>query len=966
MSFRVAALRLLFLAWWVLLSSFLANGQVSRVGATLEATVMDGSGAAISGAQVTLRNTETNQSRTLVTDERGFCRAAELGSGTYQVRVEKSGFSVYQHVGVRLTLGQTVQLGIRLAPATVTEQMTVTDQPSAIDTSQTTVTTTVENERIEELPVRSRNYLDFVLLAPGVAQSNRQQTPSGQSPLGDSGFVFGGLRPRSNNLSTDGLDNNDEYTGSSRTELSLETIQEFQVVNNGLSAEAGGASGGSVNVITKTGTNNFHGDVFIFAQNGVLNARPPLESATGKPDLSRYRGGFSLGGPITKNRTFFYTAAEQERQRAQSASDIQPDVVSALNRFLANGAFPRLSTRQIAEGFFPTARDETEVSGKINRQLTDKHSMMLRYSFTNTREVNDGFNTGGLSDQSSRGSSFTKDNGLVGSFLSLLSQDAVNDARFQIASRHVELRTGDATGPEADIVGLTQFGRSYEGNSRRTENHYEVSDTLTVAKGHHLLKWGAIANRVELSAFVADGFGGLYIFPSLSAFFAGTPEYFRQAFGNPSNSFAVTSYGGFIQEHWTVTTKLTLDIGLRYDFENLPSRFNQDFDNFSPRIGLAFSPSGAWVLRAGYGVFFDRYLLAYLNRTMLRDGVQGFEQVLEGDAAAGAFQRAAGGPLIVPLPGIAPAIYRPQPSLPTPYSQQSNISFEHLLGKDTTASATYLFVRGVKLPRTINVNLPAPVVLTPVNAAALGVPNPTPQQIGREVFGPPRLEPQFKDVYQTQNAANSTYHGVSFSLNRRVSKEIGFAGSYTYSKTLDDASDFVEQPQNPYDLRAERALSRQDQRHRFVFSGLFDLPFGDEEEHQREGGSNRFVRAVFGNILVAPIVTVNSGKPINPLSGVDSNRNDAFPLSSRPLVWGRNSLSTSSLASADLRVVKYLRFADNRHLDFEVEFFNLLNRRNVVQLNPFYGVEAAPLEGFGSPMDAANARQVQFSLDYEF
>jgi hypothetical protein len=267
MSFRVTALRLPILVGWALFGGFFANGQVSRVGATLEATVVDTSGAAISGAQVTLRNVETSQSRTMVTDERGFFRAAELGSGTYQVRLEKPGFSVYQHVGVRLSLGQTVELGIRLAPATVTEQMTVTDQPPPIDTSQTTVTTTVGNERIEELPVRSRNYLDFVLLAPGVSRSSSQQTPASQTPLANSGFIFGGLRPRSNNLSIDGLDTNDEYSGESRTELSLETIREFQVVNNGISAESGGASGGSINVVTKTGSNApdpLSGSLYVF------------------------------------------------------------------------------------------------------------------------------------------------------------------------------------------------------------------------------------------------------------------------------------------------------------------------------------------------------------------------------------------------------------------------------------------------------------------------------------------------------------------------------------------------------------------------------------------------------------------------------------------------------------------------------------------------------------------------------
>src|SRR5262249_29006268 len=225
-----------------------------------------------------------------------------------------------------------------------------------------------------ELPVRSRNYLNFVLLAPGVASSTQPPASSAQTPLSDSGFTFGGLGARSNNLSIDGLDNNDEYTGASRTELSLEIVREFQVVNNGLSAESGGASGGSINVVTKTGANIVHGDAFLFAQTGALNARSPLSADSLKPDLSRYRMGFAIGGPLIKDRTFYYTAFEQERTRAESGSDIDSGVASAINQFLAGGAFPRIATRRIAAGFFPVARAETEVSGKLNHQLNPRSS----------------------------------------------------------------------------------------------------------------------------------------------------------------------------------------------------------------------------------------------------------------------------------------------------------------------------------------------------------------------------------------------------------------------------------------------------------------------------------------------------------------------------------------------------------------------------------------------------------------
>src|SRR6266567_2367952 len=318
-----------------------AAAQASRVGATFEGIVRDASGAVIPNSKVTLHNPLTNQFRTVTTDEQGFFRAEQLAVGTYEVRVEQTGFALYRQAGVGASLGQTVHLDIVLAPPSASEQVTVNAQPSSLDPSQTSVVSSVDQERIEELPVRTRNYLDFVLLAPGVSSSPAASAASDSTPLTGSGFTCGGLRPRSNNVSIDGLDNNDEYTGSSRTELSPEIVQEFQVVNNGLSAESGGASGGSINVITRSGTNTVHGDAFLFAQDAALNARDPFETVPGKPSFRRLRAGFALGGPIVKGKTFYYTAVEQEHNRGQIGSDIDPAVASTINSFLATGAFPR-------------------------------------------------------------------------------------------------------------------------------------------------------------------------------------------------------------------------------------------------------------------------------------------------------------------------------------------------------------------------------------------------------------------------------------------------------------------------------------------------------------------------------------------------------------------------------------------------------------------------------------------------
>src|SRR5467141_5276612 len=370
-----------------------AGAQTSRIGATLQGTVTDSSGAVIPDVKVILRNTLTNQGRTVATDERGFFRAEALVVGTYEVRVEQAGFALYRHAGVQVGLGQTIFFDIVLVPASASAEVTVSAQPSTMDTSQTSVVSSIDQERIEELPVRNRNYLDFVLLSPGVSSAPAASSSAGAAPLSGSGFTFGGLRTRSNNISIDGLDNNDEYSGSSRTELSPEIVQEFQVVNNGLAAESGGASGGSINVITRSGTNTIHGDAFLFAQDGALNARDPFETEAGRPSFRRFRAGFALGGPVVKDRTFYYVAVEQEHNRGQIGSDIDPSVVSTINAFLAMGAFPGLATRHLTTAFSPTARAETEAAGKLDHQLTKNTALMLRYTFTNNKESGDAFNT---------------------------------------------------------------------------------------------------------------------------------------------------------------------------------------------------------------------------------------------------------------------------------------------------------------------------------------------------------------------------------------------------------------------------------------------------------------------------------------------------------------------------------------------------------------------------------------------
>lgn len=942
-----------------------AAAQLSRVAGALRGTIEDPAGYALAGAVIRLLRPDTNQARSLASGPTGSFWVGGLAPGRYELRVTAPGFARYVNGAIVIEIGRVAEVTVRLSASAVHQEITVAERALPIDVTQTTVATTVGAERIEESPVVNRSYLPFVLLAPGLSASNSQpSSPSAVTP--DSGFTFAGLRSRSNSLYIDGVENNDEYAGGVRTELSPETIHEFQVVNNGLSAESGGSAGGTINVVTKAGANLHHGDLFLFLQNGALDARDPLTNETTSPDLHKDRVGGAIGGPLVRNRSFYYLAVEQEHARGDDSSLISRSLASRVNQALSSGLFPHLSTRSLNPGLSPVERAETEASAKVTHQISPRHTLLLKYAFTNNREVGNAFNNGGLADPSARGSSFTEDQGLTGSLDSVLSSTAINSLGLQVSTRRSVMRTADQIGPGVDIAGLVQFGRPYAGNNYRRENHYEINDVVSVQRSRHLIKFGGDVDRISENLNIGDGFAGAYIFPSLAAFLSGTPDSFRQAFGTPHTRFAAAKFAGFVEDHWSAASHLTLDAGLRYDFEGLPRQFRQDSNNFAPRIGLAYSPSSNWVLRAGFGIFYDRYLLEAVNRAMDKNGVIAFEQVAEGDAAAQIFTAAQGGTAAMPASLLRPSVFTASPRLSDSYSEIATLAVEHAFTKNLIANATYLFAGGVRLPRTLNVNLPLPDVLTAANAVQLGLPHPVPQQMSRLVFPPARLLPQFDSIYQWQNRAHSAYNGVSLTLRRRLADDIEFSGSYTFSKAIDDASDFNQQPGNPYALRNERALSSNNQEHRFVFSGTFDLPFGDEDQPGKAAGKHSPARDIFGDIELAPILIVGSGRPVDPLLGFDGNHSEALPLSSRPLGFARNSLQTPGQAELDLRILKFFLIGKHGKLDLVAESFNLLNHTNVAALNPVFGPGQQPLASFATPDKAGLARQMQFSVDFEF
>jgi len=947
---------------FVAFSNLHSLGQVGQPG-TIVGTVAASDHSPVGSASILLTG-QDGFTRRVSTGPDGSFTIRDLPSGSnYKVSVTAPGFSPAEQPGISVAVGRTTQLALTLSLGATNETVNVSAQPSPLDTNQTSSVVNIDRDRVEELPIPSRNYLSFVQLSPQAAPANPTLS---QNTLTQGGgmlaFSFGGIRSGSNSVRIDGVDDDDEFSGSSRTQLSPEAINDFQIVNHGFAAQSGGGAGGAVDVQTRAGLNNSHGDAFIFAENGALNGTPPLGIYPRKPDESRFRAGVALGAALQPDRTFFYVAAEQELARGEDAKDLQSGTVALINTALRQNE--PLSGFSLASGFFPTTDQETELSGRLDRVLTSQQTLMVRYAFTNARNANDAFHTDELTDRSARGSSFVADNSLNATLTSTLGGSRVNSLRLELSQRRAVERTESPSTPGVLIPGVALFGTPFEGNSRRFETHVDGEDSFLFQRGHHFLQAGVGVTHVALRAQVLDGFSGLFVFPSVSALQTGNADFFTRSFGSPTTNFAESRVSAFIQDHWQAGRTLTLDYGLRYEINRLPAPLPNTGIDFSPRLGFAWTARPSLVVRGGFGLFYDRYLLSSLNRLLEFDGAHDPTQIVEGPVAASLYR--SGSLPSSPLPGVAPSIWRADPHLINPYSEVGSLSVEQVLPLQTTLTAEYQFVHGVHLGRTINSNLLPPVVLTTANAASAGIPSPTAQQLGKPVFTPARVDPAYDAVNRFSTTAGSKFNGATVTLNRQFQDDFELLAGYSYSKTTDDASFDLEQPQNPFDLGAERTLSLLDQRHRVTLSGLWLIgpDLGDPADAARNANPGPLM-GVLNGLEFAPIFQVSSGFRANPLTGLDSNREHIYPFAVRPAAYDRNSLSTSPNINLDLRVLKMLPVGKG-HLDIVAESFNLLNHRNVSLLNTAFGSNIQAQNEFGRPIATSTARRIQFSLDYEF
>ena len=913
----------------VFLCAGLCAAQQNVTSASLSGRIDDARGAVVSGANVTATNLETNQRQTTTSDHEGRYRFPYLRTGDYDVTIDAPGFAT---ITKRLTLsiGQAVDLPVKLEVAGVSEQVNVggTDVP-IVETVRTQLTETIKPREINELPLNGRNYLDLALLIPGVSPTNTgsNQRFAETSAVPGQGISVAGQRNLANSFIVDGVSANDDAADLTGTYYSEEVIDQFQVVTSGGIAEFGRASGGVVNILTRSGTNDWRGSLYGFGRNQRFDARNPV--APTKDFLTQAQYGGTISGPIRRERTFFFANFEQTRRNYSAVLTIEPGNVSSINNRLRaiNYAGPLIST-----GVVPASFDTTNFFTRVDHSINSRNQLSGRYSLYHIDAVNSR-SVGGL-NAVSRGTGLADtDQTVVVSNVTTISSRTLNEARVQFTNSRLEAPVNDEIGPAINISGIASFGTSTTSPVGRDINLFEAVDNISTQRGDHSLKFGGdfLYNRVNI--LFPGALQGVYTFNTLNNFLIGNYQTYQQAFGVPNQVQSNPNLGVFVQDEWRVRRDLTINAGLRYDVQYLPDPIQTDTNNFGPRLGFAYAPGDRkTVFRASYGLYYDRIPLRATSNALQRDGSKYLVvQLSPTQPGAPVFPNTLNlQPSTLPT---KPGITRIDPNIEASYSQQANLQIERELPGNAVLSVGYLHLRGLHLILSRNANVPT----VPVSA---GIPNQG------------RPDPNWGNIGRFESSGNSYYNGMVVSYNQRAVRWASLRVSYTLSKTIDDSGNFFfSTPQNNFNVRDDRGLSDNDQRHRLVVSGSLEVP-----PHDKATGFQRFLCG----FQLGYIFTYASRLPFNVLLGqdrnFDSNTND------RPVGVGRNTGRGFDFASLDLRLSRRFKLTERVDLQLLAEGFNVLNRANL-------GVPINTLTAgarFGQPTQAFDPRQFQFGMKVSF
>ncbi|MBP7779845.1 MAG: TonB-dependent receptor [Acidobacteria bacterium] len=885
--------------------------------ASVSGRVSDSQGAVVPGATVTARQVETDVSSSVVSDAGGRFRFAYLRVGTYDLSVQLAGFAEARR-RIAVSVGAAFEIPIVLAVEGVAATVTVAAEAPVLESARSQIATTVSAAEVQALPLNGRNFLDIALLAPGVAPPNINSTQlfAETSAVQGVGLSVGSQRNLSNSFIVDGLSANDDAAGLSGLPYGVDAIEQFQVVSSGGQAELGRALGGYVNVVTRSGTNQVRGTAYGFFRDDALNA-PNALSGTTLP-MSQQQYGVSVGGPIRRGRTFYFANAEQRRLDQSGFATISVSSVATVNARLAAVGYPG---QTITSGIYDTPIDSLNLLGKIDHAFTGRDQLSVRYSLYDVVSENSR-GAGGLSAPSASAGIDNRDQAVSVSNTLTLGARTVNETRAQYTHSDLLALPTDPVGPAVNIAGAAAFGTFPSSPQGRLNRMFQLVNTLAQQRGPHALRAGVDLVYNDDTITFPRAVRGSYAFASLANFLAGTYNNagFTQTFGDTVVQQGSTGLGLYVQDEWSATPRLTLNLGLRYDLQMLET-IDTDTNNLSPRAGFAWTPfdSRDLVVRGSAGLYFDRVplralanaLLSADNTTDLTNLRQRNISLTPGQAGAPVF------PAVLPAPVPSVTLFSlttMQRDLQNAYSRQASLEIERQIGRFGTASAGYSYLRGRNLLMSINQNVPSCVAAGTNNGC--------------------RPIADYANNSQYRSAGESAYHALLVSFARRPGVWGYYRASYTLSQAENNVGEFFfSGPIDPFDLSKDWSRADNDRRHTLVVSAGINSPMTPAAtlwQHLTHG------------FHVSTMLQVYSAAPFNITSGTTTVQGTA----GRPIVNGefipRNSGVGDEFFSVSVRASRSLRVADTVTIEAVAEVFNLTNAVNELARNAVFGSGTYP------------------------